>query len=168
MIEKELEQFDKRKLKNSFTEVNDCKSCRRIKQNIYNKNNPKEYNKDERKKYNRERYLKIKNDPIYKLRHAKSQSVYRKKQRALGVYKLKRGNRTLQYKRWKNKEENKIKRKAHVLVYEAVKAGTLLKKECEVCFSSVSLAHHDDYNKPLEVRWLCPLHHYQHHQSMTG
>lgn len=29
-------------------------------------------------------------------------------------------------------------------------------------------AHHDDYSKPLEVRWLCPSHHKLHHLNVGG
>ncbi len=37
--------------------------------------------------------------------------------------------------------------------------GTLTQKPCEVCGKMKSQAHHNDYSKPLEVRWLCPKHH---------
>ncbi len=39
--------------------------------------------------------------------------------------------------------------------------------ECEVaeCDYSGAHAHHDDYLKPLDVRWLCPHHHALWHQA---
>lgn len=43
-------------------------------------------------------------------------------------------------------------------VRRAVQAGRLVRPDrCEGCELSVPVqAHHDDYSKPLEVRWLCP------------
>lgn len=48
------------------------------------------------------------------------------------------------------------KRIAHALVNRAVLCGRLHKQPCEMCGSAVSVeAHHPDYSKPLDVRWLC-------------
>jgi hypothetical protein len=55
---------------------------------------------------------------------------------------------------------------AHKLVAEARKAGTLLRGPCEVCGDPWAVAHHDDYNKPLAVRWLCFHHHMRHHAAL--
>lgn len=63
-------------------------------------------------------------------------------------------------------------------VQAAVKSGRLVKQPCEVCgelpawtgepskpgaYATV-VAHHDDYSKPLDVRWLCRWHHAEHHR----
>ena len=53
---------------------------------------------------------------------------------------------------------------AHRLVKNALKNKSLERQPCEKCDSVESQAHHDDYSKPLEVKWLCPKHHVQHHQ----
>jgi len=37
------------------------------------------------------------------------------------------------------------------------------RKPCEVCNDVNSEAHHDDYSKPMEVRFLCSKHHKEHH-----
>jgi ribosomal protein S27AE len=66
-----------------------------------------------------------------------------------------------------NKEYRKrfpLKYKAHVVTGNAVRDGKLVKQPCEVCGASdLVAAHHDDYAKPLEVRWLCYPHHAQWH-----
>lgn len=48
-------------------------------------------------------------------------------------------------------------------VHRAIRVGTLVRKPCEVCGAAKTDAHHDDYSKPLAVRWLCRRHHQQHH-----
>jgi len=64
------------------------------------------------------------------------------------------------YKRaWQTR--NPEKRAAHVALGNAIRDGKLRKGPCEVggdCEGKVQ-AHHDDYSKPLEVRWLCKRHH---------
>ena len=57
--------------------------------------------------------------------------------------------------------------KAHRLVAYAVKAGRLPKRPCCVCGEEAE-AHHDDYSKPLEVRWLCRVHHVQVHLELRA
>lgn len=46
-----------------------------------------------------------------------------------------------------------------------IKTGKLYKGLCEICGSSNVEAHHDDYDKPLQVRWLCRKHHLEHHRN---
>lgn len=50
--------------------------------------------------------------------------------------------------------------------------GGLTKMPCEICSAPVTDAHHDDYAKPLEVRWLCRRHHAiwhaEHGQAKNG
>ena len=41
--------------------------------------------------------------------------------------------------------------------------GVLIKKPCEKCGDPKAQGHHDDYSKPLDVRWLCAFHHREHH-----
>jgi hypothetical protein len=60
-------------------------------------------------------------------------------------------------------EKHPEKKKAHTAVSNAIRDGRLFKQPCEVCFSNDVEAHHDDYSKPLDVRWLCVKHHAEHH-----
>lgn len=63
-------------------------------------------------------------------------------------------------------DRNAVKRAAHVLVGNAIRDGRLTPEPCEVCFKTHDThAHHDDYAKPLEVRWLCSKHHSEWHRE---
>lgn len=55
------------------------------------------------------------------------------------------------------------KRKARRAVAYAIQSGKIKRGKCEVCGNDNVHAHHDDYLKMLEVRWLCPAHHRQWH-----
>src|SRR5688572_12175546 len=50
-------------------------------------------------------------------------------------------------------------------VGRAVRDGKLSKQPCEVCGGTNVEAHHDDYSKPLDIRWLCVEHHREHHRK---
>lgn len=63
----------------------------------------------------------------------------------------------------KSQSKNPLQRKATSAVSNAIRDGHLLKQPCEVCGHPVVQAHHDDYSKPLDVRWLCVQHHNEHH-----
>lgn len=67
--------------------------------------------------------------------------------------------------RWRNEHPNRYR--AHVLVQRALSKGHLEKQPCEVCGTTHGRidAHHDNYDEPLEVRWLCRLHHVQLHKG---
>jgi|688.fasta_scaffold28174_11 hypothetical protein len=62
------------------------------------------------------------------------------------------------------RKRNRQKANAHGRVNKAIKAGKLIKMPCEKCGSLNVHGHHDDYMKPLEVRWLCPKHHGEQHR----
>jgi len=47
------------------------------------------------------------------------------------------------------------KMRAYNMVARALRNGSLVKPPCEVCGELKVQAHHHDYNKPLDVRWLC-------------
>jgi hypothetical protein len=61
----------------------------------------------------------------------------------------------------------------HDVTEKAIKKGILRPENCEMCGESYRFvdgrlavqAHHDDYNKPLEVRWLCQKCHHQWHKT---
>ena len=90
-----------------------------------------------------------------KIKGRKADREYQRKKRADGfidyVYKMKDWYDLHPYA-WR----------AHHAVHKAVKEGKIIKGECEfkdwTCSATIQ-AHHEDYEKPLEVRWLCASHH---------
>lgn len=78
-------------------------------------------------------------------------------------YDRNRGNRqdSEYQKLWR--KENPKKYAAHCMVNNHVRAGNLHSQNCEICGKEKTVAHHDDYSKPLNVRWLCQAHHKQWH-----
>lgn len=55
------------------------------------------------------------------------------------------------------------KEKARGQARRAVAKGDIVKSPCEVCGDTKVELHHDDYEKPLEVRMLCQHHHLELH-----
>ncbi len=66
----------------------------------------------------------------------------------------------------KHRIEHRTEALANHAVQNAVRTGRLSKGPCEICGNPKAHGHHDDYSKPLEVRWLCALHHKQLHKAM--
>lgn len=63
------------------------------------------------------------------------------------------------------REKYPNKHKAHWTVCNAMTNGRLAKQSCECCDAEIAHAHHDDYAKPLDVRWLCPSCHRKWHEE---
>src|SRR3990172_7550257 len=53
--------------------------------------------------------------------------------------------------------------RARQAVARALARGEIARGPCEVCGRKNAHAHHDDYLKALEVRWLCAKHHAELH-----
>lgn len=85
-------------------------------------------------------------------------------------YDRKRGARqTNDYQNWYRANYPR-KHAAHKAVQSAVNSGCLVPQPCEECNSSENLhAHHDDYSRQLDVRWLCaPCHKDWHLKNGEG
>ena len=52
---------------------------------------------------------------------------------------------------------------AHACLRSALKRGLLQRAPCEVCGSPDVDGHHDNYDRPMDVSWLCRRHHKAHH-----
>ena len=64
-------------------------------------------------------------------------------------------------------------KRAQNLAWKAIKKGILIPQPCENCGTAGTFedgrnkvqAHHDDYDKPLDVRWLCQECHHEWHKK---
>ncbi len=73
--------------------------------------------------------------------------------------------------RAKIRRDNPVERPKHIARWKlnrAIVSGKITRQPCEVCGSPKSDGHHDDYSKPLDVRWLCPIHHAAFHASVES
>jgi hypothetical protein len=55
--------------------------------------------------------------------------------------------------------EARLKRVARNKVRSMLRNGQWTRQPCEICNNPRGEAHHTDYSKPLDVRWLCREHH---------
>lgn len=67
-------------------------------------------------------------------------------------------------KAWRT--EDKRRQSAHNAVARALRTGKLVRESCVRCGEKKSIAHHEDYDKPLEVVWLCQPCHKQRHKEI--
>jgi hypothetical protein len=56
--------------------------------------------------------------------------------------------------------------KCHNAVARALRKGILIMKNCEKCGSEKSIAHHESYDRPLDVVWYCQPCHKERHKQM--
>lgn len=69
-------------------------------------------------------------------------------------------------KAWR--QEDRRRTAAHNAVAKAIKSGALIQQSCSRCGSVKSLAHHEDYDKKLDVVWLCQPCHKQRHKEIAA
>lgn len=94
----------------------------------------------------------------------------REKIAARDAVKVREQDRVKQARRRKEgTAEQQLKIAARNEVRKARLRGDLVPQQCEAegC-NKIGHAHHDDYRKPLEVRWLCRGHHDELHQNDGG
>lgn len=76
-----------------------------------------------------------------------------------------------EYDRLRSKERKRkidpMKKRARSYIENAVYHGRIVRGSCEVCGSVGAEAHHDDYSRPKDVRWLCRTHHMELHRTVT-
>jgi ribosomal protein S27AE len=65
---------------------------------------------------------------------------------------------------WRRRNRDRLA--AHNAVARALKSGAIVRQACERCGEIKTQAHHDDYTKQLDVRWLCDPHHKDRHREL--
>ena len=88
------------------------------------------------------------------------------------AYDLKRSKEPERYKTasaisaaWRQSDTRRTK--CHNAITRAIRSGKLIKQSCVRCGNEKSLAHHEDYDKPLDVIWLCQPCHKQRHKEIN-
>ena len=61
------------------------------------------------------------------------------------------------------REKYKIKYCAKIILNNAIRDGKIKKGLCQICSCKNVHGHHYDYTKPLDVIWLCDIHHKKVH-----
>jgi hypothetical protein len=68
----------------------------------------------------------------------------------------------------KRRQEDRRYDRAHNAVARALKAGKIERQPCQMCGAGAGVhAHHDDYDLPLSVMWLCVVHHKTRHAFLN-
>ena len=188
--EKELESFPKDKQRKDGY-YPQCKFCVKNRYEYLKTNEPekikqwrKSYNQrhrlkliDYRIKYygenredilrnQREAYQKRKNEISIRRAKKKRTEEARAKSRVYSKRsREKTGNAIKHITRWK--KDNPKKATVHAFVLWAVRAGVMQRPiTCQECLKQCKTqAHHDDYDKPMEVIWLCSVCHGEKHRK---
>ncbi len=63
---------------------------------------------------------------------------------------------------------NKERYKAKEMIERLINKGIIRRQPCVQCGKENSQGHHPDYSKPLEVVWLCQLHHSEEHRKLNN
>ncbi len=59
------------------------------------------------------------------------------------------------------------KEKVRMVTTKFIRTGILKRDNCEMTGCTIiGEAHHDDYDKPLDIRWLCKRHHEDYHHNL--
>ena len=81
----------------------------------------------------------------------------------------------MRYKKTESSEKRAIrlaydrkKNRARNILSINKRRGKIKQLPCEICGSVDTEAHHEDYDKPLEVRWLCFYHHRLLHKTIKS
>lgn len=112
----------------------------------------KERNKDRVSAYNKERHRKRMEDP-------EKYAAYREFMKA-------RYSKYAANSKQKDRSRDKVKLRARGIVRNHIWRGKLSRLPCEQCGEVKSHAHHEEYSRPLDVKWLCVKCHVKLHKDL--
>lgn len=93
-------------------------------------------------------------------KYKKTESEYRR------LYRLTpKGKEVASGQMTKRVTKRDIKRLAREKLHTEVRCGRVQRGSCVVCGEPKAHGHHEDYTKPLEVIWLCRVHHEETHNK---
>ncbi len=125
-----------------------CNLCKSIKNQIKSIAEGRRFKNDEGRKLTCSNCGRDKEEAYLNESYCRNCKIFKKK--------LHRPHRT---------DEQRFKEAVRKVTARKIKQGFLIRLPCEVCGTEMDVqAHHDDYNKPLDVRWLCRTHHREHHK----
>lgn len=96
-------------------------------------------------------------------RYKKEKTIRSLRQKAYSQTAEGKSAHTRAISKWKDAQSSR--RAANVILGNAVKYGKVKKQPCWVCGCDAE-AHHPDYDRPLDVVWLCRLHHREAHDLL--
>lgn len=95
------------------------------------------------------------------------EQVERRRERNRSLYHKKKNCDDVEIRNPLSEEQRLIRNYARNITRRYIKLGKLIPQSCEICGTNVNIhAHHDDYEKPIDIRWLCRKHHAEHHRKI--
>ena len=172
--EKDVEEFALtkrfRKKTQDYARESKCRDCMRE----YSRKYKEKYYKNNREIVIQRTKEHQANDPDIKKKRQLAHQARREERNAqMKAYAQTEAGKAVRQRaqeKYRSKPEYRLKQNARKKVLRAVKSGKLVKPIlCEDCQQEVFLeAHHEDYNKPLEVKWLCKTCHEKEHHLNEG
>ena len=93
---------------------------------------------------------------------------YLKSTTAAGLFPWKSGKKSQKDSAIQQRKKFPEKIKARDIVNKAIKSGKLIRMPCLICGETKVEGHHEDYDKPLDVDWLCQKHHREQEEINKG
>ena len=102
----------------------------------------------------------------------------RKQKEKHSICQIKYAKKTGYYAKWRKNNPNYfkelLKRRpdehkkflVRLTLNYAVRTGKVKKFSCKICGNKKSEGHHENYGNPLDVIWLCKIHHEDYHKNL--